>query len=221
MNIAIFGGTFDPVHSGHLVAARAAQAAFSLDQIHFVPARVPPHKRMRHLIPFSHRYAMVALACAGVPEFIPSLLDAGEDEPAAPSYSINTVRKMKALIPPSDRLHYLIGVDAFLEIGQWNEAAALLDEAEFIVVSRPGFSIAHVAEAIPRELRPSALSDHAISLRRTSVHLLTTVEADISSSEIRRRAAKGASVCKLVPDSVAEYIHKLSLYHNEEHQNEE
>ena len=217
MKVAIFGGTFDPVHSGHLVAARAAQAAFALDQVHFVPARVPPHKRTRQLTSFDHRYAMVALACAGVPGFVPSLLDAGSDAPpAAPSYSIETVRKMQARLNPGDRLHYLIGVDAFLEIGQWNESEALLDEAEFIVVSRPGFSIAHVAEAIPRELGARPLSDHTIALRRTSVHLLTTVEADISSSEIRRLAAQRKPICNLVPDAVAEYIRKLGLYQNEE-----
>jgi nicotinate-nucleotide adenylyltransferase len=216
VNIAIFGGTFDPVHSGHLVAARAAQTAFSLDQIHFVPARVPPHKRTRHLTAFAHRYAMVALACAGTAGFFPSLLDAGEAEPAAPTYSITTVRRMRALLSPADRLHYLIGADAFLDIGQWNECVALLDEADFIVVSRPGFSIARVAEVIPPQLRASALSDHTIELRRTSVHLLTTVEADISSSEIRILAAQGKSICKLVPEAVGEYIRKLSLYQNEE-----
>ena len=216
MNIALFGGTFDPVHSGHLVAARAAQAAFSLDQVHFVPARVPPHKRERHLTAFAHRYAMVALACAGMPDFIPSLLDAGEEEPAAPSYSITTVRKMRALLSPRDRLHYLIGVDAFLDIGQWNECVALLDAAEFIVVSRPGFSIARVAEVIPPELHASAMSDHTIELRDTRVHLLTTVEADISSSEIRSLAAREQSICGLVPDTVAGYVRKLNLYQNED-----
>jgi nicotinate-nucleotide adenylyltransferase len=216
VNVALFGGTFDPVHSGHLVAARAAQAAFALDQIHFVPACVPPHKRARNLTAFAHRYAMVALACAGMPGFIPSLLDAGEEEPAAPSYSITTVRKMRALLPPGDRLHYLIGVDAFLDIGSWNECVALLDSAEFIVVSRPGFSIARVAEVIPRELHAGAMSDHTIELRHTQVHLLTTVEADISSSEIRSLAARGKSICGLVPDTVAEYVRKLNLYQNED-----
>ena len=216
VNVAIFGGTFDPVHSGHLVAARAAQAAFALDQIHFVPAAVPPHKRSRRLTAFAHRYAMVSLACAGIAGFIPSLLDASEEEPPEPSYSITTVRRMRAQLKPDDRLHYLIGVDAFLDIGHWNECIALLDEAEFIVVSRPGFSIARVVESIPPELNAQPESDQTIRLRRTRVHLLTTVEADISSSEIRTRVAQKLSICKLVPDAVGEYISKLSLYQNEE-----
>lgn len=215
MNIALFGGTFDPVHSGHLAAARAAQAAFSLHQVLFVPARVPPHKRERHLTAFPHRFAMVALACAGYPDFIPSILESRGEQPGEPNYTIRTVRRMAAQLAAGDRLYYLIGADAFLEINTWREPVELLDSADFIVVSRPGFSIRHAAVAIPPELQPKALSDQCIQLRRRRVHLLTTVEADISSSRIRELASRRESLAGMVPEAVAEYIEKLSLYQNE------
>ena len=215
MNIALFGGTFDPVHSGHLAAARAAQSAFALDQIHFVPARVPPHKRSRQVTPFPHRHAMVALACAGNPGFVPSILES-RGEQGEPNYSILTVRRMVSQLAPGDRLFFLIGADAFLEIRSWREPAALLDATDFIIVSRPGFAISHAAEAVPPEFAPVKIIDHCIQLRRTRIHLLTTVEADISSSEIRRLAAAGKPLGGMVPAAVEEYIHKVALYRHED-----
>jgi len=219
VNIALFGGTFDPVHSGHLSAALAAQHALALDQILFVPARVPPHKRSRNVTAFPHRYAMVALACAGNPGFVPSILESRGEQPGEPNYSILTIRKLAADLSSGDRLYFLIGADAFLDIRAWKEPAALLDAANFIIVSRPGFAISRAAEVIPPELQPGALSDHSIQLRRTRIHLLTTVEADISSSEIRQLAAQNKPLRGLVPEAVEEYIRKLSLYQHED-QNE-
>jgi nicotinate-nucleotide adenylyltransferase len=216
VNIALFGGTFDPVHSGHIAASRAAQTAFSLDQILFVPARVPPHKRARRVTAFPHRHAMVALACAGFPGLVPSILESRGENEGEPNYSITTVRKMAAQLSAGDRLFFLIGADAFLEINSWREPVALLDAADFIIVSRPGFAIAQAAGVIPPELRPGAMSDHCIELRRTRIHLLTTVEADISSSQIRELAARKQSLRNLVPDAVEEYIQKLSLYQDED-----
>ena len=213
MNVALFGGTFDPVHSGHLSAAQAAMRAFALDQIHFVPASIPPHKRDRPLTSFAHRYAMVVLASAGVPQFIPSLLEASEQNREETNYSIVTVRKLTALLSPEDQLYFLIGADAFLEIPQWHESAALLDSCDFIIVSRPGFPIAEIEKAVPSELRTDRATEKCIPLRRTRLHLLTTVQADVSSSTIRSRAAEGKSLCGLVPDLVGDYIQKLRLFH--------
>jgi len=215
-NVALFGGTFDPVHSGHLAAARAAQAAFSLDQIHFVPARIPPHKPSRRLTAFPHRHAMVALACAGIPSFVPSILESRGEQQGEPNYSILTVRRMAAQLAPGDRLFFLIGADAFLEIGAWKEPVALLDATDFIIVSRPGFAITRAAQVIPAELQPAAMTEHCIQLRRTRVHLLTTVEADISSSSIRELALQNKPLRDMVPAAVEEYIQKLSLYQHED-----
>ena len=228
MNVALFGGTFDPVHTGHLSAAHAAMKSFGLDQIHFVPASIPPHKRNRPLTAFAHRYAMVVLACAGVPQFIPSLLEAPDESVEQPNYSLLTVRKMAAKLSPADLLYFLVGADAFLDISHWYEPTALLDSCHFIIVSRPGFPIAEIEKVIPAELRegaargraasptgapPVAVQNH-IALRRTHLHLLNTVEADISSSAIRHLVSEGKSLSGLVPDAVADYIQKLHLFSN-------
>ncbi len=215
MNVALFGGTFDPVHSGHLAAARAAMKTFRLDQIHFVPSSVPPHKRNRPLTEFAHRYAMVALACAGVPQFFPSLMEAPGANDSHPNYSIVTVRKTAAALAPGDRLYFLIGADAFREIAEWHEPVALLDSCDFIIASRPGFAIREIQAVIPAELRGGEATETSLALRRTCVHLLNTVEADISSSAIRRLASEGKPLAGLVPDGVAEYIQKAGLFVNE------
>jgi nicotinate-nucleotide adenylyltransferase len=215
VNIALFGGTFDPVHSGHLAAAQAAQQAFALDQVLLIPARLPPHKQGRPLTPFLHRYAMVALACAGHHGFVPSLLEAGEGQDE-PNYSIVTVGKVAAQLGRQDRLYFLVGADAFLEIGEWKDSARLLDSCDFIIVSRPGFSIEKIAEVLPAGLRAGDGTADSIPLRRTRLHLLTTVHFDISSSAIRRLASQGKSLCGLVPDAVGDYIQKLGLFLHED-----
>lgn len=215
MNVALFGGTFDPIHSGHLSAARAAVKSFTLDRIYFVPASLPPHKRTRHLTPFAHRYAMVSLACAGERQFVPSLLEALEESRGEPNYTIVTVRRVAATLAPSDRLYFLIGADAFLDLPHWRDWVALLEACDFIIVSRPGFPIAEIAKVVPPELRAGPATDNSIPLRRSTLHLLTTVEADVSSSGIRRLAAEGKSLAGLVPDAVADYIQKLGLFLHE------
>jgi nicotinate-nucleotide adenylyltransferase len=120
MNVAIFGGTFDPIHRGHLAVARAAQERFELGRVYFVPADVPPHKQRHPVTAFDHRYAMVALATTGHPSFFPSLIEAPRPGTLrAPSYSLETVRRFRAKLSRRDRLFFLIGIDAFMEIGAW------------------------------------------------------------------------------------------------------
>ena len=212
MNLALFGGTFDPVHCGHLAAARAAQQAFALDRIEFVPVARPPHKLDRPITPFPHRYAMVSLACAGAREFVPSLLEGPEEGGGNANYSIDTVRKVTATLEASDRLYFLIGADAFLDLPTWREGTALLESCDFILVSRPGFPIAEIARVVPRELRIGAQRASSLPLRRSTLHLLPTVDCDVSSSGIREAVAAGGPLAGLLPDSVAEYIRKLGLY---------
>src|SRR5215475_12366380 len=123
MKIALFGGTFDPVHLGHLAVARAAADKFDLARIYFAPADLPPHKLKRKLTDFQHRFAMLALATAEDKRFVPSLLDA----PAgAPNYSVETVRRLKSSLAKSDKLYFLIGMDAFADIATWRRPEALL-----------------------------------------------------------------------------------------------
>src|SRR5215467_3924914 len=151
MNIGLLGGTFDPIHNGHLAVAHAAAERAKLAKVLFVPSATPPHKQKQPITDFLHRYAMVALALKGERKFFPSLLEAplekyptGEERP---HYSIDTVRRLKAALASSDKLFFITGIDAFREITTWREPEALLRECEFIVVSRPGYYLADVVDA--------------------------------------------------------------------------
>src|SRR5262249_50804307 len=149
---------FDPVHRGHVVVARAAAAKFGLKQVWFIPADIPPHKQKTPITSFYHRYAMVTLAVAGGEDLVPSLMEAPDSNANSkerkPSYSIETVRRVKKSLGKSDKLYFLIGMDAFKDIAKWYKAEELLAECDFIVAARPGFSLADVASSLPEKLRP-------------------------------------------------------------------
>src|SRR3974377_509724 len=156
MNIGLFGGTFDPVHRGHLNVARAAARHFRLREIWFVPTDAPPNKQKVPLTAYFHRYLMVVLALANEHDFLPSLLEAPEPEAhmePRPSYSIDTVRKVKAGLRRGDRVYFLIGIDAFRDIAKWHKAEELLRECEFIIAARPGYSLEDVAKSLPEGAR--------------------------------------------------------------------
>ncbi len=212
--IALFGGSFDPIHVGHLAVARAAQRRFHLHQIIFVPSGRPPHKHRHELAPYPHRFAMVALACAEHPTFVPSLAEGGPDlSGRRVFYSIETVRHFKQLTH-GDHLYFILGADSFLEIPTWHEYEALLSACDFIVVSRPGFRTDALRLVIPPELlgRKEALDPREIVLRRTSLYLLDSVSSEVSSTEVRRRLRHGRSIHGFVPPHVEEYIGKQGLY---------
>ncbi|MFZ0278530.1 MAG: nicotinate-nucleotide adenylyltransferase [Candidatus Sulfotelmatobacter sp.] len=232
MNIGLFGGTFDPIHRGHLALARAASGRCELSRILFVPANVPPHKQGQPLSAFPHRYAMIALATAQEKDFSPSLLEAPEDfesvgpakektRSAKPNYTIDTVKRLKQSFKKADRLFLLIGIDAFEEIAKWHQAEALFRECEFVVASRPGYSLADVANALPASLRPrqevtrpfqkqAATGD--LVLKGVTVHSLDQVYQPISSTAIRQAAAAGKPLGRFVEPAVADYIKKVGLY---------
>ncbi|MHB8410823.1 MAG: nicotinate-nucleotide adenylyltransferase [Candidatus Acidiferrales bacterium] len=213
-SIAIFGGTFDPIHSGHLAVAAAAATRFRLDAIYFVPSSKPPHKQRQQLAGFSHRYAMVALASAAHARFIPSLAEAPLENGASQTfYSIDTVRRFRRE-HPRDRIYFILGADSFLEIAIWRSYEALLDSCDFIIASRPGFRIAALRQVIPPKMlkHRAARVANAVALRKSTVHLLTAVASEVSSTEIRRRRKRGASIRALVPASVEDYILKQALY---------
>ncbi len=225
MNIAIFGGTFDPVHRGHIVVARAAVAKFALKQVWFIPADIPPHKQKMPVTSFYHRYAMIALALAGEKTFVPSLLEALDPgRPAKerePSYSIDTVRRAKKTLGKSDHLYFLIGMDAFRDIAKWHKAEELLAECEFIVAARPGYSLADVASSLPEKLRPRAevtklfrkqQMSGPLVLPGVTLHMLPETHENVSATQIRAAVDRGAALKRLVPDAVAEYIQKERLY---------
>ncbi len=218
-SIAIFGGSFDPIHVGHLAVARAAQRRFHLDEIHFVVAGRPPHKMKRTLAAFPHRFAMTALACAEHGGFIPSLAEAGEDHRGhGTHYSVETVQHFRRQLKhPHDRLYFITGADAFLEIPTWREYETLLGSCDFIVASRPGFRMNAVRLVIPPELLGRAHGNHAqestaVVLRKSTVHFLESVASHVSATRIRQQAHRGASIHGLVPARVEEYILKQALY---------
>jgi nicotinate-nucleotide adenylyltransferase len=218
--IALFGGSFDPIHVGHLAVARAAQRRFHLERIHFIPCGRPPHKHRHHLAPFPHRFAMVVLACADHPAFVPSLAEAGPDLSGRQVfYSIDTVRHFRQIFRRhGDHLYFILGADSFLEIPTWKDYEVLLGSCDFIVASRPGFRMEALRLVIPPELlgRPGAsgaeLDPRAIALRRTCVYLLDTVTSHVSATDVRRRLHRGQSIHGLVPLRVEEYISKQALY---------
>jgi nicotinate-nucleotide adenylyltransferase len=225
MNIGLFGGTFDPIHHGHLALARAAKERFELSRIYFVPANVPPHKQKQPLSPYFHRYAMVVLGTLGEKAFVPSLLEApgvvvGGGKSGA-NYSIDTVRRLKESLKKIDRLFFLIGMDAFADIAQWKEPEALLRECEFIVASRPGYSLADVANALPEKLRPARAVSQPFAkqpakgdlvLSGATVHLMDGVHQPVSATAIREAVTAKKPLRKFVDAGVEEYIRKEGLY---------
>jgi nicotinate-nucleotide adenylyltransferase len=233
MNIGLFGGTFDPIHKGHLALASAAQKHCELSRIFFVPTNLQPHKSSQPVASYFHRYAMTALATQGEKAFVPSLLEApGEfilhdkksargSVASAPNYTIDTIRNLKRTFKKIDRLFLLIGIDAFKDIAKWREAESLFQECEFIIASRPGYSLADVAASLPETLRPRAEATKPFAkqpakgdlvLPGVTLHLLDDVNQKISATEIREAVRAKRPIKKFVPESVEEYIRKEGLY---------
>jgi nicotinate-nucleotide adenylyltransferase len=237
MNVSLFGGTFDPIHLGHMALARAARERYDLSRILFVPANIPPHKQHQAIVAYFHRYAMVVLATMGENALVPSLLEApglatgppptpgntgkqvhgGE----GPNYSIDTVRRLRQSLRRTDRVFMLIGIDAFSEIATWHKAEELFRECEFIVAGRPGYSLADVANALPEGLRPAPAVTKPFARQPArgdlvwsgvSLHLLEDVHQPISATAIRQAAAAKKPLKRFVPGAVEEYIKKMGLY---------
>lgn len=191
MRTAIFGGTFDPIHRAHVRVAQEAADRFGLDQVLLITSGNPPHKPAGATTSYEHRHRMVELACECEKDsrLAPSRLEEGRLR----SYSYDTIQRVRATLSDGDELLFLIGADAFAEIGTWHRAANVIRAVEFIVVSRPGYS---------HPVQPGA-----------RVHRLETLSLHVSSSEIRTRLAAGAMVDELSPP-VLEYIVQHNLYHS-------
>jgi len=187
LRIAIFGGTFDPVHAGHVEVAREALRHCRLDRVLFVPASHPPHKGGVAVAPYEDRVRMLELACAGEPAFEVSRLEEGERV----SYSIHTIEKVRGTLGPDDELFFLIGADAFAELTTWYRWEDVVRLVTFIVASRPGhnYQVPPGSRVIP----------------------LTTLALPVSSRELRSRLAAGEEPPE-IPKPVLEYIRAKGLY---------
>lgn len=200
MRIGIFGGTFDPVHTGHLILAEQAREQARLDAVWFVPAPRPPHKDEDALSRFETRVEMLALATAGNPSF---RVDEVEKERDGPSFTVDTVAELRRR-HPGDEFHLLVGSDTLKDVPLWHEPIRLLQQAGLVVMARPGHAVLSA-----NELRTRLSMPEAVPLR------LEVVEApliDISSRDLRRRAAAGRSLRYFLPRAVEAYIHDKQLY---------
>jgi nicotinate-nucleotide adenylyltransferase len=192
VKLGIFGGTFDPVHRGHIAVATAAAEQFGLDRVLLIPSGSPPHKQTPVGAPYQDRYRMVELACRGEERLEPSRQEAPEGDRER-HYSIETIERVRAGMAPGETLFFVLGADAFAEITLWRRWREVIGLVEFIVVSRPGVA----AGAAPSEAR---------------VHWLSDVHVPVSSSEIRERLRNGDPVEDWLPPAVLAYIRERGLY---------
>jgi nicotinate-nucleotide adenylyltransferase len=193
IRVGILGGTFDPIHEGHLEAASAARRVLSLEEVMLLPARTPPHRSIEPRASVFHRFAMTAIAAAGAgTAMLASDLELRRE---GPSYTALTLEALQREGFTASQLFFIIGADAFAEIAAWYDYPRVLTLANFVVVSRPGASLSGV------ERRGS-----------TSLFFVDAQTPDVSSTDIRRRVASGEPIEGLVPRGVADHIRRHSLY---------
>ena len=195
--VGVMGGTFDPIHHGHLVAASEVQAWFGLDEVVFVPTGAPWQKSERQVSPAEHRYLMTVIATAANPRFRVSRVDIDRD---GPTYTIDTLRDLGAELPDAD-LYFITGADALANIFTWRDAEELFALANFVGCTRPGYDVTD-----------ETLGD----IPHDRVTLVEIPALAISSTDCRERTARGEPVWYLVPDGVVQYIGKHALYREQE-----
>jgi nicotinate-nucleotide adenylyltransferase len=197
--VGVMGGTFDPIHHGHLVAASEVQAWFDLDEVVFVPTGDPWQKSDREVSPAEDRYLMTVVATASNPRFTVSRVDIDRD---GPTYTIDTLRDLRAQ-RPDDQLYFITGADALADIFTWRSPEELFALAQFVGCTRPG-----------HEMDPETLSN----IPSDRVTMVEIPALAISSTDCRERTRRGEPVWYLVPDGVVQYIVKHHLYEKDSHQ---
>ncbi|MBQ5759126.1 MAG: nicotinate-nucleotide adenylyltransferase [Schwartzia sp.] len=196
--IGIMGGTFDPIHVGHLMTAEAVRDEFGLDKVLFIPAAVPPHKLDQQVTDARHRYLMTVLATTSNPHFDVSSIEM--DRPG-PSYTIDTIYELRRQYGENTDLFFITGADAIAEIPTWDRIEELLGLCQFIAATRPGF--------LPNV---DNIKEYFGELGSARIHRLETPELEISSTNIRDRLKRGFSIKYIVPPAVEDYIYKEGLY---------
>ena len=218
--VAIYGGTFDPVHNGHIEVARRVLQLFELNEVIFVPACVPPHKRNANVTSAFHRFAMLALATETDQRLLVSTIEL--DAPEQP-YAVETVERMRNALGPETELFFLMGADSWLEIRSWHQWKRLLSLCSFIVVNRPGYEFESgchvdmpisVVDIFGRGCRQLDIA----SMHNETPHALLTdvVQSEVSATRIRAavQSHDTAVLQTMVPIAVANYIEKYGLYKN-------
>ena len=213
LGIGIMGGTFNPVHVGHLRAAEEVAESLQLERVIFMPAAHPPHKSEGKLIAFRHRYRMAELAVTKNPRF--QLSDMEQQRPGK-SYSVETLAQLSAKYGSGDQLYFVLGLDAFLELPTWKNYRELLSLSHFVVVARPGYSPQSLSTMLQTTVSEGYSFDDEIQAfvhpECYTVYYREVTLLDISSSRIRELLAKGCSVRYLLPESVEAYIGEHGLY---------
>ena len=212
--IGLMGGTFDPVHLGHLRAAEEIREAFHLSRLEFIPARIPPHKTGRPFTSISHRIEMLRDAIRGVPGFSVSEAEAGRQ---GISYLVDTLRMYRSEQGPQASLFFIMGMDSFREIGTWHRYPEILSLSDFIVIARPGYERPSLADVIPEEVARTfreAQPDRSVLEHESGrkIYFQEITLLDISATRIREWARQGRSVRYLVPEGVLAYMRKHGLY---------
>lgn len=213
--LGFFGGTFDPVHLGHLVPAVRAFETFRFDALVFVPAFNPPHKLAAPLTPFSHRFAMLALATQPYDRF---LLSAIEAERKGPNYTVDTLRQLRERVSV-EQIYFLMGSDSFSQIGEWHRWQELVSLAHLVVLHRDTVWGEELAARVPAELRGRMRTVepfHEVPDPEPGsnwIYLLQHEPFPVSATQLRERLRLGRSIHELVPPEVHRYIVKHRLYH--------
>ncbi|MDR3562886.1 MAG: nicotinate-nucleotide adenylyltransferase [Negativicutes bacterium] len=198
LKIGIMGGTFDPIHIGHLVTAEAVRIEYCLDKVLFIPAGTPPHKLDSPVTPAIHRYIMTVMATYSNPCFFVSAI---EMERPGPSFTIDTLRALAEQYDKSTEFYFITGADAIGELPTWNNVDQVFDLCHFVAATRPG-CVVTLDDVI----------DFFGDKGRERIHRLATPELEISSTDIRERVKRGRSIKYIVPESVESYILKEALY---------
>lgn len=199
--VLLFGGSFNPIHHGHLIVARAVAEELGIERVLLIPSAQPPHKQDQELAPAEDRRAMVERAVAGEPVFA---VDDRELRRDGPSYTIDTIDAFRAELTEGTTVYWLIGGDTLPELHLWHRARELLDRCTVVTAVRPGYETPNLSV-----LEPTLRPDQIAQLR---AHVLPTPRIDISATDIRARVRAGQSIRYLVPRAVAQYILERSLY---------
>ncbi len=213
--VAIFGGTFNPVHVGHLMVAEDVRELFALNRVIFVSSSTPPHKVDGGIVSSEHRHRMVSLAVDGNPHFGVSSV---ELDRGGKSYSVDTVAHFRGIYGPESSIYFIVGIDAFVELPSWHDVPKLFSLCKFIVVTRPGTNLTESALSFLNDFgkirveRVSRKETFDLTEEGIGVYLVESIRVEVSSSDIRASVRAERSIRYLVPQKVEEYIHQNNLF---------